>query len=163
MTSVIVISSSAIGPSGWEGGEGATQSEPLHRDPQRGSWEHAHRGQWMFMVFDLPLSLLFMEMFVSHLILAAALQHESTKTRCMIIPLMFTFTDSAHALNTTITSEHWRYQTCPDVWLIVWLQVSYLQSCEGCALKTRHHFILFKVQLYLMAFFYITVFNCISF
>lgn len=45
--SVFAISSSAVGPSGWEGGEGATQSEPLHRDPQRGSREHAHRGQWI--------------------------------------------------------------------------------------------------------------------
>lgn len=44
---VFAISSSAVGPSGWEGGEGATQSEPLHRDPQRGSREHAHRGQWI--------------------------------------------------------------------------------------------------------------------
>lgn len=41
--------SSATGPGGWEGGEGAAQSEPLHCDPQRGSWEHTHRGRSTFL------------------------------------------------------------------------------------------------------------------
>lgn len=36
--------SAAVGAGGREGGEGATQSEPLHRDTPRGSREHAHRG-----------------------------------------------------------------------------------------------------------------------
>lgn len=34
---ILASSSSATGPGGREGGEGATKSEPLHRYPQRGS------------------------------------------------------------------------------------------------------------------------------
>lgn len=40
-----LMSSSAIGPSGRERGEGATQSKPLHRNPKGGSGEHAHWGE----------------------------------------------------------------------------------------------------------------------
>lgn len=50
--------SSAVGPGGWEGGKGATQSEPLHRDPQRGSREHTHRGQRQNMMSTYDLMLL---------------------------------------------------------------------------------------------------------
>lgn len=50
---LVTSSSFAFGPSGWEGGEGATQSEPMYRDPQRGSREHTRRGEWQRTMWRL--------------------------------------------------------------------------------------------------------------
>lgn len=52
-----LLSSSATGAGGREGGEGAAQSEPLHRDPQGGPREHASGGDVMMGRFtpEAPL------------------------------------------------------------------------------------------------------------